>query len=82
MSDDRKVRLGITADSSEAEDSFKRVGESAEKAAGKVKKAGEEGGKGMDKLGDGSDRASKSIDRDTKSIVASIERDNDRLVIE
>lgn len=40
MSDDRKVRLGITADSGEAEGAFKRVEDAAKKAGKGVKEAG------------------------------------------
>lgn len=74
MSDDRKVRLGITADSGEAEGAFKRVEEAAKKAGKGVKEAGEQAGKGMDGFTEPIKDAPQKFDRATKSIIASIER--------
>jgi hypothetical protein len=74
MSDDRKVRLGITADSAEAEGAFARVEQAAKKTARGVAEAGAQGAKGMDGIGAGADAAAKKVDRGTQSIVRSIER--------
>jgi phage-related minor tail protein len=74
MSDDRKVRLGITADSGEAEGAFKRVEDAAKKAGKGVKEAGEQAGKGMDGFTEPIKDAPQKFDRATKSIIASIER--------
>ena len=74
MSDDRKVRLGITADSGEAEGAFKRVEDAAKKAGKGVKEAGEQAGKGMDGFAEPIKDAPQKFDRATKSIIASIER--------
>jgi lambda family phage tail tape measure protein len=72
--DTRKAQLQISANSTEAEGAFKRVGDAGKEMAKQVSDSAKQTGKAVKEMADPATPAAEKLDRATSSMVASIQR--------
>lgn len=72
--EDRKVQLGATVDTTEAKKGFKEIKDAGKDMAQSVEASGKRAGEGVKAVGDSAQGSSDKISRAEKSIIGSIER--------
>ena len=72
--EDRKVQLGATVDTTEAKKGFKEIKDAGKDMAQSVEASGKKAGEGVKAVGDSAQGSSDKISRAEKSIIGSIER--------
>lgn len=72
--EDRKIQLGVSVDTTEAEQGFAKISAGGHNMAQKVGQAGQEAARGIDGIGASADGPAIKIDRATSRIVASVQR--------
>jgi phage-related minor tail protein len=74
MSEDRKVKLTVGVDGTQAKQGLNEIKREAQAMAQQVSQAGKEAGKGLGGIGEEGDKSSKKVDAATKSMIQSIQR--------
>jgi len=72
--EDRKIQLGVSVDTTEAEQGFAKISAGGRNMAQQVGQAGQQAAHGIDAIGTAAEGPAAKVDRATSRIVASIQR--------